>query len=356
MSAGSAERVLVTGASGFIGGAVVRRLLAAGYVVRGNGRSRHAPQYLLDAAQACGGRFEWHPGDLVRPHGLASAFEGASMVVHAAAIVDSAAPTAAIEQANVTATQHVCELSKRAGVKKLVYVGTSDVFGIPLPGEIITEDTPYRFWGESYPDTKIAATRLVRRFRAEGLVSTIIHPGWAYGPGDRAFFPKLIEQVKFGLMPDWSPKSGQIALIYIEDLVDALCLAVGSSHADNGDLLILDDNSGVRLPDICRYIADRIGRRCFVLPTHYAIIHALARVSQIAVKSRLVRTPLLTTTDAKSFGHEFRFSVEKARHVLGWAPRTSVKDGLEAALDALMQSAKSVGRAADHATRNILAG
>ena len=77
-----------------------------------------------------------------------------------------------------------------------------------------------------------------------------------------------------------------------------------------------------------------------VLPAHYAIIHARARASQIAVKIRLVAKPLLTTTDAKSFGHDCRFAVEKARHALGWAPRTSVKDGLAAALDALMSNAR----------------
>lgn len=334
--------VLVTGASGFIGGALVRRLLRAGYNVRAGGRSPHAPQHLLDAAQACGGRLTWYGGDLVRPHGLATAFEGVDLVVHAAANVDSAAPTAAIEQANVVATRNVCELALAAGVKRLVYVGTSDVFGLPRPGEVITTETPYRLWGEAYPDTKIAASNIVRQFRERGLASTIVHPGWAYGPGDRAFFPKLLEQVQSGLMPDWSPKCGRISLIYIEDLVDGLCLAIESPQT--GEFLILDDDSGVSLSDICRYIAARAGRRFKVLRTNYALIHGFARVSQLAVNAGIIRAPLLTTTDAKSFGHDFRFCVERSRQALGWTQATPVQTGLSRALDDLLHGVETKDR------------
>lgn len=326
--------VLVTGASGFIGGALVRRLLGAGYNVRANGRSPQAPRPLVDAAQACGGRLKWYDGDLARPHGLAAAFEGADMVVHAAANVDSAAPAAAIEEANVTATRNVCEMALAAGVDRLVYVGTSDVFGLPCPGEIISVDTPYRRWGEAYPDTKIAASTIVAQFRDRGLAASIVHPGWAYGPGDRAFFPKLLEQVRSGIMPDWSPKCGRISLVYIDDLVDGLCLAMESPQT--GEFLILDNDSGVSLADICRYIAGRVGCRFHVLRTSYALIHGFARVSRLAVNAGIIRTPLLTTTDAKSFGHDFRFCVGRSRQALGWSPTTSASIGLAAALDDLL--------------------
>ena len=334
--------VLVTGASGFIGGAVVRRLLGAGYSVRANGRSVQAPQRLVEAAQACGGRLKWYDGDLVRPQGLAAAFEGADIVVHAAANVDSAAPAAAIQQANVTATKNVCELSLAAGVDRLVYVGTSDVFGLPRAGEIITEDTPYRQWGEAYPDTKIAASNMVRQFRERGLASTIVHPGWAYGPGDRAFFPKLLEQVRSGIMPDWSPKCSRISLVYIEDLVDGLLLALEAPQTD--EFLVLDDDSGVSLSDICRYIAGRAGCRFYLLRTNYALIHGFARVSRLVVNAGIIRTPLLTTTDAKSFGHDFRFCAGRSRRVLGWTPKTAVRDGLSAAMDDLLPGSEAAGR------------
>ena len=333
MSNRERRTIVVTGASGFIGSAVARRLLRDGHQVRGIGRSA-TPLTFYPAAAS--GQMKWHRGDLVAPHGLTTAFAGADFVIHAAALVDSAASDAAIIAANVTATRHVCEMALAAGVERLVHIGTSDVFGLPVVGETITERAPYRDWNEAYPDTKIAACQLVHTFRARGLASTIIHPGWTYGPGDGAFFPKLLDQVRLGFMPDWSPPTARINLVYIDDLVDALCSALVPAPSGAAEFLILDPASGVSLADICRSIARRAGRHLVVMPMRYGMIRILAQAAQWAARAGIVKVPLLTTTDAKSFGHDFRFSVEHARYQLGWVPTTPTAIGLAAAIDALL--------------------
>ena len=189
-----------------------------------------------------------------------------------AGLVDSAAASYKIERANADATRNVCDLSLRGGTNKLIHISTCDVFGLPGRDEVTTERTSYRAWSEPYPDSKIRAAEIVKGYRDRGLVSTIIHPGWVYGPGDRAFLPALIRQIKSGIMPIWSPKGFQIHLIFIEDLVDAIVRAADERAADNEEFLILDDASGVEMADICRRISAGLRRVCWMVHVPYAPI------------------------------------------------------------------------------------
>lgn len=323
---------LVTGGSGFIGGALVRRLLALGCRVRVISRFAHkAHQDELRTHIRSPGQLDWFEGDPACLSSMSAAFADVTYVFHVAALVNSAAPRAVFDKANVRATQNVCELSLRNGVAKLIHVSTADVFGLPEFAEIFTEKAPYRPWAESYADSKIRAAEVVKEYRSQGLVSSMIYPGWVYGPGDRAFLPALVSQIRSGLMPNWSPNDSEMYLVFVEDLVDGLLLAA-TSAADNEDFLMLDDTSGTAMKDLCEQIASYfdIGYRSVRVP--YQFMYLLAWMSHHLVRLGAVKTPLLTTTDVKSFGYRFRFSAAKARDVLGWSPRTSFIVGMEAAL------------------------
>jgi nucleoside-diphosphate-sugar epimerase len=325
--------VVVTGGSGFIGGALARRLLGCGAVVRVISRGRCSRSWAeLAPHQQRAGQLQWIEGDLAgEPADISAAFAGATHVFHVAGLVDSAAPRAAFEAANVRATQRVCEMALANGVARLVYVSTCDVFGLPVGGAPICERTPYRPWGESYPDTKIAATRIVQSFQLRGLQSSIVYPGWVYGPGDRAFLPTLVAQVESGLMPIWSPAGFQIHLIYIEDLVDAMMAIAVEPKAANDDFLVLDDASGVEMADVCDRIAADFGWSYRKLRLPYAAMHVVATLAGLVARAGLVKKPLLTTTDVKSFGHHFRYSAAKVA-TLGWRRQTAFAEGMRAAL------------------------
>lgn len=325
--------VVVTGGSGFIGGALVRRLLGCGATVRiisraASNRSRfELAQHVVRPSQ-----LEWVLGDLASASiDIDAAFCGATHVFHVAGLVDSAAASRDFEAANVCATQRVCEMALASGVERLVYVSTCDVFGLPIGDEPMTERTPYRPWSESYPDTKIRATRIVRSFQSRGLESSIVYPGWVYGPGDRAFLPALVAQVESGLMPVWSPRGFQIHLVYIEDLVDAIMTIADNAGAANDDFLILDDASGIEMTDLCDRIADHFGLSYRKVRLPYAVMHAVAKLAQLLARAGIVKKPLLTTTDVKSFGRNFRYCAEKASR-LGWTAKTAFDHGIYAAL------------------------
>jgi nucleoside-diphosphate-sugar epimerase len=172
----------------------------------------------------------------------------------------------------------------------------------------------------------------VHAYRSRGLASAVVHPGWVYGPGDRAFLPALVRQIATGILPLWGPAGSSINLVYVEDLVDALVTAGDSPAARNEDFLVLDETSDVGLDDLCRRAAAFLGIRHRPVQVPYALAYAVAVLSQGSARLGLVRRPPFTTTDVRSFGHRFRFSTAKARRLLGWSPRTPFRDGIDAAL------------------------
>jgi nucleoside-diphosphate-sugar epimerase len=328
---GPQDVVVVTGGSGFVGTALTRRLLGLGCKVRVISRFAESAARAALTGTREAGALEWFCGDIADAASVRAAFAGARYVFHVAALVNSPAPRAVFERANVQATENICALSLAARVAKLIHVSTCDVFGLPRGAEIITEETPYRPWREPYADSKIRAAEVVKAYQAQSLVSSIVYPGWVYGPGDRAFIPALRRQLESGLMPLWGPEGFEIHLVFVEDLVDGLVQAAGSA-ADNEDFLILDDASGIEMADLCGHIATHFKLSYRKLEVPYAAMHAVAWLSQQAARLGFLDKPPITTTDVKSFGHSFKYSAAKARRVLGWAPRTPVSEGLKAAL------------------------
>jgi 2-alkyl-3-oxoalkanoate reductase len=326
--------VLVSGGTGFVGQALVRRLLLLGYKVRVATRSAQGPrQDEIRAAAADAGRLQLYECDIAEPSSLAGAFEGVRLVFHAAAMVNAVDSYAAFERANVRATENMCSLSLSHAVEKLIHVSTCDVFGIPEADEIITERTPFRRWNEPYADTKLTAAEVVKAYQQKGLVSTIIYPGWVYGPGDRAFVPSVVQQLRSGFMPVWGPDSFRLNLIFIEDLVDALLLSIDHAASDNEDFLILDAVNGVAMEDLYRRIASFLSLKFRLIHLPYWLIHLAGRIAQSAFRIGLTKRPELSTTTVKSFGFPFTFSNEKARNMLGWQPKTDFDPGIRQALE-----------------------
>jgi nucleoside-diphosphate-sugar epimerase len=326
---------IVTGASGFVGGALVPELLARGRRVRA---ALLPGTELTPDQKACFGshpRFEAMAADVTCAETLAPLLAGAARVYHAAALVSAFAPYAEFERVNVGGTKNLCDASVAAGVDRLVVVSTSDVFGLPDSSDaVLTEASPYREWAEPYPDTKIEAARLVQRYQREGtLATTIIYPGWVYGPGDRAFLPAVAEMLRDGSAAVWGDGSRfEVSLVYIDDLVRGIADAGEAPVAIGDDFLLLDDASGTTTVELYRKLAGLLGSQAKVRQIPYVVAYVVAVASQWAARLGLVASPLLRTNDVKSFGYNFRFSAAKAATVLGWRAQVSTDDGLAKAV------------------------
>ncbi len=325
---------VVTGATGFVGGALVRRLLAAGDRVRAvvaPADPSAPPLYAMAASQ----QLEVIEADVRDAAALAPAFAGSERVFHAAALVHAWAPADAFVAVNVGGAANVARAARAHGVGRVVHVSTSDVFGLADGARVLDERSPFRRWDEPYADSKIAAEELLwRAHRDDGLPLSVVYPGWVYGPGDRAFFPGLADAIAAGFMVFWA-RDVRLAWTYVENLVDA-CLAVSADPRAVGEgYLAFDTLEGPTLEEVGARIATRIGARRPWLHVPYPAALAIARTLETIWRTVGARTgPPLRTVDVKAFGDQWRFSNAKLR-ALGWSPRVDVDAGMEAALDFL---------------------
>jgi len=328
---------VVTGGAGFVGTALVGRLLADGDRVRAvvpphdpftpDLRAAH-PSDALEIVSA----------DVTDWDTLAPAFAGATRVFHTAALVHAWAPWERFQAVNVGGARNVARAVLEHGVARLVHVSTTDVFGFPEGARVLDEQSPFRRWREPYADTKIEAEELLWTWRREhGLPLTVIYPGWVYGPGDRAFFPALAEAIAGGFMLFWA-RGIRLAWAYVENLVDACVLASEAPGAVGEGYIVFDTLEGPPLEDVCGRIAARIGAAPPAWHVPYALALTLARAAERlwrAVGAR--RAPPLRSVDVKAFGDQWTFSNAKARRALGWSPRVGIDEGMERALDALVE-------------------
>lgn len=322
--------ILVTGGTGFIGFALTKRLVILGYKVKvttKRGVFSRDFQQLIDSTPK--EQLTVHQVDLSIEAQLAPLLLDVAYVFHAAALVNSTLPYDAFHSANVIATQNICKLSLKNEIRKLIYISSSDVFGIPNKGEILSEKSPYKYWSEPYPDTKIDATRIVKETTREGLSTTIIYPGWVYGPGDTAFLAGFLGQLKDGFMPIWDRNQFNIGFVYIDDLIDAVIFPlVNAEESENEDFLILDEQSKTNLKELCVHLGQLFGVKFFLFNVPYFFAYALGWSSQKMYQYKLTKSLIMSTTDVKSFGYPFCFSTEKARTLMKWKPTTKLHDGI----------------------------
>lgn len=328
-------QVLVTGGFGFVGSAVVTAMLRAGNQVRVLDVEDHPKREAFERAWRELGPIEIFAADIGRADQVEKAVKGCHLVVHSAALLNSVARYSQFHRVNVLGTENVCRACLNEGVDRLVLISTSDVFGIPDLGEILTEDSPLRPWNEPYADTKIQAVKAARYYRDNcHLPVTIIFPGWVYGPGDRQFFPAILDMLKSKHVFTWERRNAyEINLIYIDDLVEAIMKCLTTHRQHNGEYLILETHTFMTPARLFARMAEFFELPIRIHHVPYHMMMLIAAFSQWLAQRRIIDKHLLSTTDVKAFGNEFHFSIERARKELGWQPSTPVDQGLQKAFE-----------------------
>jgi nucleoside-diphosphate-sugar epimerase len=342
LSSAANGSVLVTGAAGFVGQALVRRLLAEGKHVRALVLPGDPLRVALEALSTRFQDLRVIEADVTDYDAVASALADVTHVFHTAALVHAWASRQRFWHVNVRGTQNVARAALAQRATRLVTLSTSDVFGLPDGDRVFDETCPLREWGEPYADSKIAAERWLWAFHRETqLPMTVIYPGWVYGPGDRAFFPALATAIRRGEMFFWH-RDTRLPWVYIDNLVDACVLASTHPDAVGEGYLIFDTLEGPTLQSVCARIADVTGvpRPTRYLP--YAVVFGAAWLGQVAWRlARATHPPPLLTVDVKAFGFQWRFCNRKAREQLGWSSRIGTDEGMQQALAALATQTES---------------
>lgn len=211
-------RALVTGGGGFLGGAIVRKLLDQGYEVRSYSRGEYPLLTKLGV--------EAYQGDITDREQLARAAEGCGILFHTAANAGVWGPYSDYERTNVTGTRNVIDVCRAKGVTRLVYTSTPSVAFAGHDQEGLDESTPYpTHYLAHYPKTKAEAERAVLEANDESLQTVALRPHLIWGPGDTQLIPRIIERAKTGRLRIVGKGDTRVDAVYIDNAAHAHCLA-----------------------------------------------------------------------------------------------------------------------------------
>jgi ornithine--oxo-acid transaminase len=321
---------LITGATGFIGGSLTKRLVQEGYSVRCLVRAS-SDTSLLDKQDV-----QIAVGDLTNARSLAHAVEGCHYVFHCGALVSDWATKEEIVRTNVEGTRNLLNASVDASVQRFVHFSTTDIYGHPDGAEIDEAYAAKRFrnW---YAQTKLEAEAEVRRVeKVHALDAVILRPATVYGPGSMDVIGEIARAIRGRKMLLVDGGRAVAGLCYLDNLVDAAILALRHEAAP-GHAFNVSDGLGITWKEFTDSLAEGLGcsKARWSLP--YWMAHGVG--FSLEHGYRLLRKttglnapPLLSRQAVQVLGNNQDFSNRKAREMLGWEPRVDYSAGLEATL------------------------
>jgi nucleoside-diphosphate-sugar epimerase len=307
------RRAAVTGAGGFIGNAICRRLAVEGAEVVG-----------VDLDPAAAGRVKtagaaFVEADVADREALGAALEQASLVVHTAAQVRDWGSMDEFVRVNVAGTANVLDACAEAGADRVVHISSVVVYGYDNPSE--QDETAFRrAHGIPYIDTKSASDRLACRRGA-----VVIRPGDVYGPGSVPWTLRPLELARAGQLAVPGRGDGLMLPLYVDDLAEAVVLALASGEAGEA-YAVWDDRARVTFEEHFNRLAGFAGgREARRLPR--PVLELAGAVAERWAKLR-GRPPTFTAHATTFIDRRGLVSATKARDQLGWEPLVSYEEGM----------------------------
>lgn len=318
------KAALVTGASGFVGGALALRLAAEGTAVHAFVRQTGKAGFLHDQPNVT-----VMTGSLTDWASLRAAAAGCDYVFHCAAALGGSLSQQ--RRTNSDGTRNLMHAAADAGVRRVVHVSTLSVYGVLYRG-VITEDQPPAPVCDPYSITKAEAEEIVRKLALErGLEYTIARPGMIYGPRSQAWTRLLFQIARLRPRPILGDGGGLAHCIHIDDVVELLLLLADHPQAQGEVFNACSDPSPTWKAFVGEYarLAHGVNDDWVELPRWllYGIGGLVMLLSPLHSPGRML-------PDYVSFAlSRHQFSMAKARSRLGWQPQVSLQEGVARCAD-----------------------
>lgn len=318
---------LVTGATGFIGGHLLRRLVAQGETVRALVRPHS------DCAELKNLGVQIAVGDLCDADSVRQSMQNVKIAYHCGGLVSDWGERKSFLSANVDGTRHVIEAAVATGVERLVHLSSAAVYGYQQNREF-RESDPCESRGIPYIESKIAAERIVwQAIEKHQLDAVMLRPVMVFGPRCQTYVGEIVRHLRQGNMLLLDGGRHVAGLAYIENVVDA-CLLAGRIGKVNGRVFNIYDDTTITWKDYIAALAEGIGVRCpsFSLPTWLAYRLAVCMEAGGRLLSMRNR-PLLTRLAVLELGQAQRYNISLARRQLGYAPAVGFELAMQKTLE-----------------------
>jgi nucleoside-diphosphate-sugar epimerase len=323
-------KTLVTGGGGFLGGAIVRRLVNDGHQVRAFQRAHYPKLDTLGVEQI--------RGDVADAETVDRAVRGVDVVFHVAAKVDMWGPYEPFRLVNVVGTENVLAAMRRHCVPKLVFTSSPSVVHGRGDLEGVDESVPYPdTFDAAYPATKAIAEQTVIAANSPELATIALRPHLIWGPGDTNLVPRIIARARAGQLRLVGDGSNLVDTVYIDNamqahLLAADCLEAGAPCAGRAYFISNGD------PRPLKEIINGILAAADLPPVERSVprFAAVAAGAVLETAHRLLPLkgePRMTRVIAEHFATSHWYDIGAARRDFGYEPEVSIEEGLRRLAD-----------------------
>jgi len=322
-------RVLVTGASGFLGSYVVRALVERGYSVVGTYRTPGKDRRVLEL----GARAVMM--DLLNPETIKSAVRNVDAVIHLAAYYTFVGKKELYWKINVEGTRTLAEVALDSGVRRFIYCSSTEAIG-PVdnpPADETTQPNPQFEYGKS----KLEAERVLGLLGRKGLEFTIVRPSGLYGPGnlEDVSYWFIVSFSRGGIYSKFMVGDGQtlVQFAHALDAARAFVLALEKSSVSVGQTYIVSEDRAYTYAEVYRILGELVGRN----PPRYSLPPKLAKVlltfTELYDTARRGENLLYRRAIVDAVTKHRAYRIDKAKRELGYYPVYDLRTGLRETID-----------------------
>ncbi len=319
-------KVLVTGANGFIGSNLCKRLVSEGCEVNALVRETSDLTF-LDSVPV-----KLYYGDINQPDTLAKPANGVDKVFHVAGLAADWGPYTRFEKINFRGTRNVAFAANKAGVKRFVYISTVAFHGFGKQN--MTEESPKAARLIPYAETKYMAEQWLWEFSKQiDMEITAVRPGNVFGINDRTFISKYLDALMQGKFAEIDHGRSKTCPVYVENLIDIILLvskekrAVGEAYlaTDGLDITWHEFNTS-----LARHLAVKLPKTSIpygIAMTAAQIYYSMHRL--LGIKSE----PFLTPYRINNGGKDYHFSIQKLKTHFGYKPKVDFEEAIRRTVD-----------------------
>ena len=316
------KKVLVTGATGFLGKYVVKELVEHGYQVRAFGRNSKVGRSLENSSVS------FFQGDLTKADDVLEACKGMDLVVHAGALSTVWGPWEDFYQANVLGTKYILQACRQAGVQRLVYVSSPSIYAAPKDQLGIKEtDAPEENNLNNYIRSKLASEKLFKDY--PDVPSIILRPRGLFGIGDTSILPRVIKlSQKIGI-PLIGDGRQLMDMTCVENVALAIRSALEAPEA-KGEVYNITNGEPRAFRDLLEKSLTGLGYPIKYRKIPASLLSRIASSLEFIYKTlNLKGEPALTRYTYYLLRYSQTLDISKAERELGYHPKISISEGIE---------------------------